>query len=86
MEFLLSLDSLVCLITGGIVGALAGRVIKGFGMLGNIGAGIVGGLIGGMAFDAADIIDVGDIADPVIASLVGSAIVLGIVGAVRGKA
>jgi uncharacterized membrane protein YeaQ/YmgE (transglycosylase-associated protein family) len=83
MEFILSIDSAICLITGAIVGGLAGLVMKGLGLTGNVLIGLVGGLIGGLLFDRVDIIDVGDIADPAIAGLVGSIIVLAIVGAVQ---
>jgi uncharacterized membrane protein YeaQ/YmgE (transglycosylase-associated protein family) len=78
MEFIASIDSVICIIVGAIVGWLAGRVMKGFGMAANVGIGVAGGLIGGLVFDKIDIIDVGDIADPVIAGVVGSVIALGI--------
>ena len=83
MEFILSIDAVISLITGAIIGGLAGRVMKGFGLMGNIVTGIVGGLIGGLLFDALDFMNVGDIADPAIAGLVGSVILLAIVGLVR---
>ena len=86
MEFLMSLDSVVCLITGGILGGLSGQVMKGFGMIGNVAVGLIGRLIGGIAFDSLDIIDVGDIADPVIAGVVGAVILLGIVWVARRNA
>ena len=40
----------------------------GIGLVGNLVLGAIGGVIGGYAFDVANIIDVGDYADPVIAA------------------
>jgi uncharacterized membrane protein YeaQ/YmgE (transglycosylase-associated protein family) len=67
-------------LVGAIIGGLAGYIMKGLGMLGNIAVGAAGGLIGGLVFDKMDVIDVGDIADPAIAGVVGSAIAMAIVG------
>ena len=83
MEFLLSINSVICLITGAIIGGLSGKIMKGLGLTGNILVGLVGGLIGGLAFDRLDVIDVGDMADPALAGLVGSVILLAIVGVVQ---
>jgi uncharacterized membrane protein YeaQ/YmgE (transglycosylase-associated protein family) len=80
MEFLLSIDSVICVIVGAIIGALSGQVTKGFGMPGNIGVGAAGGLIGGLVVDKLDFMDVGDYADPVIAGVVGSVIAMAIAG------
>jgi uncharacterized membrane protein YeaQ/YmgE (transglycosylase-associated protein family) len=67
MEFIASIDSVICVLVGAIIGGLAGYIMKGLGMLGNIAVGAAGGLIGGLVFDKMDVIDVGDIADPAIA-------------------
>jgi uncharacterized membrane protein YeaQ/YmgE (transglycosylase-associated protein family) len=80
MEFLLSIDSVICLVVGAIVGALAGKVMKGYGMPGNVAIGAVGGLIGGLVVDRLDFMDVGDYADPAISGVLGSVIVMAIVG------
>lgn len=80
MEFIASIDSVICVLVGAIIGGLAGYIMKGLGMLGNIAVGAAGGLIGGLVFDKMDVIDVGDIADPAIAGAVGSAIAMAIVG------
>jgi uncharacterized membrane protein YeaQ/YmgE (transglycosylase-associated protein family) len=80
MEFLLSIDSVICIIVGAIVGALASKVIKGFGLPGNAAIGAVGGLIGGLVVDKLDFMDVGDFADPAISGVMGSVIVMAIVG------
>ena len=83
MEYFMSFDSVVALITGAIIGGLAGQVIKGLGLVGNIVTGIVGGLIGGLIFDSLDFMNTGDITDPAIAGLVGAVILLAIVGVGR---
>jgi uncharacterized membrane protein YeaQ/YmgE (transglycosylase-associated protein family) len=80
MEFIASIDSVICVIVGAVIGWLAGQVMKGFGTYGNIGAGAAGGLIGGLVFDKIDVIDVGDFADPAIASVVGSVIAMALAG------
>lgn len=80
MEFLLSIDSVICVIVGAVIGGLAGQITKGFGMLGNIGVGAAGGLIGGLVVDKLDFMDVGDYADPMISGLVGSVIAMAIAG------
>jgi len=80
MEFIASIDSVICVLVGAIIGGLAGYIMKGLGMIGNIAVGVAAGLIGGLVFDKIDVIDVGDIADPAIAGVVGSAIAMAIVG------
>ncbi|MCB0081541.1 MAG: GlsB/YeaQ/YmgE family stress response membrane protein [Caldilineaceae bacterium] len=83
MEFLLSVDSLYCLIAGAILGVVAGQLIKGLGMVGNIVVGIIGGLLGGVVFNALDVLNVGDVADPLIAGAIGAIVLLAIVGVVK---
>ena len=78
MEFIASIDSVICLLVGAVIGGLAGLIMKGFGMLGNIGVGAAGGLIGGLVFDQINVLDVGDIEDPLIAGAVGAVIAMAI--------
>lgn len=78
MEFIMSVDSVICVIAGAVIGALTGQVAKGFGIYVNIAIGAAGGLIGGLVFDRINVIDVGDYADPIIAGVVGSVIALAI--------
>ena len=78
MEFIASIDSVICLLIGAVIGGLAGLIMKGFGMLGNIGVGAAGGLIGGLVFDQINVLDVGDIEDPLIAGAVGAVIAMAI--------
>ena len=83
MEFLMNTDSLITLITGAIVGGLAGRFMGGLGLIANIVIGLIGGLLGGYVFDVINILNVGDLADPIIAGLVGSLVLLAIAGLAR---
>ena len=78
MEFIASIDSVICLLVGAVIGGRAGLIMKGFGMLGNIGVGAAGGLIGGLVFDQINVLDVGDIEDPLIAGAVGAVIAMAI--------
>ena len=84
MEYIASIDAVISLIAGAIIGGIANKVMKGFGSIGNIVTGLVGALMGGLFFDRFDFMNVGDIADPAIAGLVGSVILLAIVRAFRG--
>lgn len=83
-EFLVSPDSLICMITGVIVGLLMAQLLKGwgFGLIGNGVVGLVGGVIGGSVFNSLDIIDVGDYADPIIAAIVGAVILIPVAGVI----
>lgn len=80
MEFIASMDSVICVIVGAAIGWLAGRVMKGFGLLGNVGVGAAGGLIGGLIVDKLDFMDVGDYADPAISAILGSVVALAVAG------
>jgi len=83
-EFLLSPDSIICMITGVIIGVLMAQFLKGwgFGLIGNAVVGLVGGVIGGSVFNTLDIIDVGDYADPIIAGIVGAVILIPVGGVI----
>lgn len=85
MEFLMSMDSILCIVSGAVIGLLAAQFIKGwgFGLTGNVVIGLVGGLISGGVFNTLDILDVGDYADPIIAGVVGAVLCLGIGGGLR---
>lgn len=84
LDFFTGVDFIICLVVGAFAGWLAGPFMKGggFGLIGNIVIGIVGAVIGGYAFDVVNIIDLGDLLDPLIAALVGAAILLAIAGAI----
>ena len=85
MDFFTSIDVIVCLVVGAIVGWLAGQIMKGggFGLIGNVVIGMVGSAISGLLFDWINIMDIGDLLDPIIAGAIGAAIVLAIADAFR---
>lgn len=83
MAIITSMDFIIWLIVGAIAGFLAGQIMKGSGLIGTIVIGIMGSLIGGITFDLLDFMDVGDVADPIIAGVVGAVIILAIVGLIR---
>jgi uncharacterized membrane protein YeaQ/YmgE (transglycosylase-associated protein family) len=85
MEFFATVDFAICLIVGVVVGLLARQLMKGggYGLLGNALIGLVGGVVGGWAFDYLDFMDIGDLLDPIIAGVVGSVLLLAIAGVIR---
>ena len=84
-EFLLSIDSVLCMGSGAVVGLLVAMYMKGwgFGLVGNIVTGLVGGLVGGVLVNWLDFMNVGDYADPMIAGAVGAVVFLGIAGLLK---
>lgn len=72
------------IIIGAIAGWIAGQVMKGggFGLLGNIGVGIVGSFIGGWLFDLLDI-SAGGFIGSVVAAVIGAMILLYVLRLVR---
>lgn len=86
MEIIMSMDFVIFLIVGTVSGWLVGLVMKGSGLIQNIAVGIVGSVISGFVFDRLDFMDLGDIADPVIAGVFGAVILLSIAWAIRGNA
>lgn len=84
-EFLLSIDAVLCLVSGAALGLLVGQFMQGWGVgtAGNIVIGLIGGLVGGLLFNWLDFLNVGDYADPIIAGIVGAAVLLGIVSVLR---
>lgn len=85
VEIIKSLDIIILLIVGSIVGFFVGQIMKGGSLIGNIVLGMAGSLVSGFVFDWLNFMDVGDIADPVIAGVFGAVILLAIAWAVRGK-
>lgn len=85
IEIVKSIDFVIFLIVGVVAGLFSRQVIKtgGFGLTGNITIGIVGSVISGFVFDWLNFLNVGDIADPVIAGVVGAVILLIIASALR---
>jgi uncharacterized membrane protein YeaQ/YmgE (transglycosylase-associated protein family) len=80
MDFFTSPDGIICLVAGAVLGALAAFLIKGRvpGLVWSVVLGAVGGVLGGYFFDWADFMQINDFLDPVIAAVVGAAVLLGI--------
>jgi uncharacterized membrane protein YeaQ/YmgE (transglycosylase-associated protein family) len=85
MDFFSSIDVIVSLAVGAIIGALAGQVMRGggLGLIGNLVIGIVGAVLSGYLFDWANVIDLGDLLDPIFAGAVGAVVLLAIAGLIR---
>ena len=85
MEFFGTVDFVICLLVGAVVGLIATPILKrrGLGPIGNGVVGLVGGVISGWAFDLLDFMQIGDLLDPIIAGLVGAFVLLAAVGAFR---
>lgn len=84
-EIVMSLDFIIFLVVGGVTGWLASLVQKDSGLGENIVIGVVGSVISGFVFDWLDFMNVGDVADPVIAAVVGAVILLLFASAIRRK-
>ncbi|MCE7989424.1 MAG: GlsB/YeaQ/YmgE family stress response membrane protein [Caldilinea sp. CFX5] len=78
------MDFILWIIIGALAGWIAGQVMKGggFGLLGNIGVGIVGSFIGGWLFGMLGI-GAGNLISSLVAAVVGAIILLYIVRLVR---
>lgn len=87
MEIIKSVDFIIFLIAGAVAGWLSGQIVKGggFGLIGNVTIGIVGSVISGFVFDWLNFMNVGDVADPVIAGVLGATTLLTIANALRPK-
>ncbi|HOC55346.1 MAG TPA: GlsB/YeaQ/YmgE family stress response membrane protein [Verrucomicrobiota bacterium] len=75
------------LLIGGIAGWLAGLITKGsgFGILGNIVAGIIGALVGGWVFSMVGISVGGKWVGPILTATVGAVLLLFVISLVRKK-
>lgn len=78
------MDFILWIIIGALAGWIAGQVMKGggFGLLGNIGVGIVGSFIGGWLFGLLGI-GGGNLISSLVAAVVGAIILLYVVRLVR---
>lgn len=85
IEIIKSIDFIIFLIVGAVAGLLAGIIMKGrgFGLIGNITISIVGSVISGFVFDWLNFMNIGDIADPIIAGVVGAVILLTIASTLK---
>ncbi len=85
VEYLMSIDSLLAIISGAVIGLLIAQLMKewSFGLPLSLLLGLVGGLFGGATFNMLDVMDIGDYADPIIAGAIGAAVVLLVAGAIR---
>ena len=84
-EILGSIDFVIFLVVGVILGAIAGQVMKGGSLVQSVIVGTVGSVISGFVFDWLNFMDIGDYADPIIAGTFGAVILLAIAWAIRGK-
>lgn len=84
MEFFTTVDFLICLAAGAVIGLLAGLIMKNnsLGLIGNTVVGLVGGAFGGWLFDLLDFMNFGDLLDPIIAAAVGAVVLLAIAGVI----
>lgn len=78
------MNLILFLIIGGVAGWLAGLIMKGrgFGVLANIGIGIVGSFVGGFLFRILQLTPEGRIGELVTAT-VGAVLLLAVVGAIK---
>ena len=85
LDFFAGVDVIICLVVGAFAGWMAGPFMKrgGYGLIGNIVIGVVGSVLSGLLFDWINVIDVGDLLDPLIAGALGAAILLAVAGAIR---
>lgn len=75
------------LVVGGIAGWLAGLITKGsgFGILGNIVAGIIGAVVGGWVFSMLGISVGGKWVGPILTATAGAVLLLFVISLVRKK-
>ncbi len=88
LDFFAGVDVFVCLGIGAVLGWLAGPFMRGggYGLVVNIVIGAVGGVLGGFIFDWINILDLGDLLDPLIAGALGAVVVLAIASVLRPAA
>ncbi len=72
------------LIIGGLAGWIAGHIMRGggFGLLGNIGVGVVGAVIGGFLFSLLGL-QAGGFLGSLVTAIVGAVVLLWVISKVR---
>ena len=75
----------VFLVIGGLAGWLAGLILKGggFGIIGNVIAGVLGAVFGGWLFGVLGISVGGEWVGPLVTATVGAVVLLFAVGLIR---
>ena len=84
----MNVDQLVVfLVIGGVAGWLAGLIMKGggFGILGNVVAGVIGAVLGGWLFGVLGISVGGKWVGPVVTATAGAVVLLFAIGLIRKK-
>jgi len=79
------MDLVYFLLIGGVAGWLAGRFMKGggFGAIGNILIGVLGGIVGGFVFGLLGIGEDGSVIGSLVTSFVGAIILLFAIGKLK---
>lgn len=77
----------ILIVIGAVAGWLAGTLLKGggFGLLGNIIVGIVGGVLGTWLFNVLDVSVGGEWVGPIVRATVGAVVLLLVAGMIRKK-
>ncbi len=72
------------LIIGGLAGWIAGHIMRGggFGILGNIGVGVVGAVVGGFLFSLLGL-QAGGFVGSLVTAIVGAVVLLWVISKVR---
>ncbi|MCB0065218.1 MAG: hypothetical protein KDE19_24005 [Caldilineaceae bacterium] len=85
MEYLMSIDSVLCAVGGLVIGFLFWQFLRSWrlGLVVNLILGAVGGVVSGAVINQLDVMNVGDYADPIIAGLLGGVLLVGIAGLLR---
>ena len=78
---------IVFLVIGGVAGWLAGLIMKGggFGIVGNIVAGVIGAVLGGWLFGVLGISVGGKWVGPLVTATTGAVVLLFAIGLIRKK-
>jgi uncharacterized membrane protein YeaQ/YmgE (transglycosylase-associated protein family) len=81
----LSMDVLWFIVIGGLAGWIAGLIMKGggFGILGDIAVGIVGGLVGGFLFRLLGLSSNGSLLGSLVTAVVGAIALIALVRALK---
>jgi len=76
MEIVQSIDFVIFLVVGIVIGGVSPQLLKRTNLLVNIIVATAGSVISGFIFDWLDFMNFGDVADPVIAGALGAILLL----------